>query len=42
MVVMNIIIIIITELELIRFWHFTFVEIVWHLSTQVNNALLAA
>ena len=30
-----------TELELIGFWHFPFRDLVWHLSIQVNNGLLA-
>ena len=31
-----------TKLQLIRFWTYTFGEIVWNLSTQVNGGLLAA
>ena len=31
-----------TELDLNRFWPLPFGEIVWHLSTLVNNGLLAA
>ena len=31
-----------TELEFIRFWTLMFGELVWNLSTQVNNGILAA
>ena len=31
----------VTELELNMFWPLPFGELVWHLSTQVNNVLLS-
>ena len=31
-----------TEVELNMFWPLPFGELVWHLSTQVNNGILAA